>query len=1559
MLITNIHKAVRRAAAPALAAALIGVLLTGTAAVGRADSGAGATGQVTVGTLSVNHLEEALGIPTDPPVFSWQLTGPGRGIVQTARQIQVTTSADGFDDPDVWDSGRVESSESVNVPYGGDQLEATTRHHWRVRVWDGDGAATPWSVPSSFETALPADATTAESWGADWVGGPPDGPRGTGWSDYTLRVRTSDITEALGIVFYSDSTADNAYMWQLSARGEPSLRPHSRTNGTWALLDDVPVSDEVLPGGFAAEHEIAIAVADGRATTSIDGQAIDSRAIPLRSSGTIGFRSAQGESGDVDEVTVTQDGETLFHTDFSDGVNPFAIGSVDDERLQVSGVVEDGVLTSEERALPLLRKDFAIDRPVASARLYSTALGVYRAEINGARVGDHELAPGWTDYSQLVQYQVYDVAELLRQGDNTIGAMLGTGWYAGHLAWVGQHRYGTDPAFLGRLEVTYEDGTSSVVTTDASWETAPGPVLDADLLMGETYDVRHETPGWSEPGRSGAWTAARVSAPPVGELHAQTDPPVRVTEERPTEAVTTPADGVTVYDMGQNMVGWVRARLTGRPGDVVTIRHGEVLNPDGTLYTANLRTARATDTITLGADGTAVYSPTFTFHGFRYAEITGLETPPAADDVTGIVVGTDNRATSTFDTSDPMLDQLHSNIVWGVRGNFLSVPTDTPARDERLGYSGDLNVIAETATFNHDAYAFLTKWLRDMRLRQAPNGALPGVAPGTEPGVGESNVSAGWGDAGVTVTHATWQQYGDTQVIDDNWQMMVDLVDFWSSVARDGIVPEGHGIGDWLNLDDVTPNTLIATAYYAHDARLLSEMARATGRDQAADEYRALFERVRAAYADRFIAADGTVGSGSQAGYTMSIDMGLVPEERLDAVGDRLVAAIEARGWHLSTGFLGTPHLLPALSAVGRDDVAYRLLLEKGYPSWLYEVTMGATTTWERWDSIRPDGSFQDPGMNSFNHYAYGAVGEWMYSSIGGITATSPGYSTFDVAPRPGGGLTHAAVRHDSPHGAIRSAWEQRSDHELTLDVTVPANTTALVHVPATSRHAVVEGATSAGDASGVRFVRMQDGAAVFEVGSGEYAFESHAVRGHIGQAADETSAFHREVSELVASGAVDREDGSRLLAEASALDRIVRSGREHVFAGRDRAGLASAETALTRIAELRETIEHWTDSSSVGEDDATALTALLDRSGAALSATSTLLLGVTVTLELTEPAVVVPGGTTRLEATVANDGSSRLTDPAVTLDLPAGWSAEAETSPRTVRPGTSAVLPLTLSAGADAPITDSAPLEGVVTYRHGPATITVPVSSVVDVVSPVEIVSVVADPDVLEEPGDSTTVVVTIRNRRTAAPLTGVVELTAPDGWVMDPATVPYDLTGGEEASISASVTTPSDVGAPAGTVGVTALYGRASMPGDRAGLRITTAIESWDFERDGDAEGWEPTNQLDGFTVADGAVRATSTGGDPVLSFAGPMSLDASAGATVEITMTSSTASAGQIFWGTVDQPGAAEHRSTRFGVAAGGPQVYRVSVPPQASPITTLRVDPLSTVGDLRIERIRVLR
>ncbi|HET6627013.1 MAG TPA: family 78 glycoside hydrolase catalytic domain [Nocardioidaceae bacterium] len=1538
---------------------LVAMLVT-TLGVGSTSSVAAENSALTVGRLSVNHLQRPLGVPVEAPVLSWQLHGPDRGIVQSASQVQVSTKADGFDDPDVWDSGRVPGSQSVNVRYAGPRLEAKTRYHWRVRVWDGSGALSPWSEAGWFETALPTDATSAADWGARWIGGPSEQPRGVEWSDYTLTVRTSNVVEALGIVFYADSAASrNSYMWQLSNRGAPSLRPHSRVDGGWAALDEVPIADDVLPGGLAAEHEVTIELSDGVASTSIDGHRIDSRPIPLRSSGTIGLRTAAGESGDVHEVTVSKRDEVLFHTDFSDGVNPFAIGEVRGGVLKVSGVVENGVMATEKQALPLLRHDFDLAKQVASARLYSTALGVYRAEINGHRVGDQELAPGWTDYSQLVQYQVYDVTNQLQQGQNTVGAELSTGWYAGNLAWHGPRHYGSDPAFLARLEVTFEDGTTKVISTDETWTTTPGPVLEADLLMGETYDFRREVPGWSEPDATGDWRPVRVLPPSPGELHAQTDPPVRVTEERQAVERTSPQPDVSIYDMGQNMVGWVKVRLTGQSGDRVTIRHGEVLNPDGTLYTANLRTAKATETVFLGKDGTVEFSPDFTSHGFRYVEITGLENPPAAEDVTGIVVGTDNPDAATFTTSDAMLNQLQSNITWGIRGNFLSVPTDTPARDERLGYSGDLNAIVDTAVFNQDAYAFLSKWLRDMRLRQHPNGVMPMIAPGIDPGTGEPTATAGWGDGFITVTHALWRNFGDTSVIDENWSAMVRLVDHWTSVAQNGIVPDGHGIGDWLNLNDPTPDTFLATAYYAQDALLLSEMAEATGRENAAARFRALFEEVRTAFTDRFIDADGKVGSGSQAGYAMAIDMGLVPEAKLDAVGEEFVAAIEAHDWHLTTGFLGTPHLLPALSAVGREDVAYRLLLEKEYPSWLYEVTMGATTTWERWDSMRPDGSFQDPGMNSFNHYAYGAVGEWMYTAIAGITATGPGYSTFRVAPRPGGGLTHASVSHDSPYGEIRSAWRKVTADRLTLDVSVPANTVARVHVPAVSKRAVFEGGSLAADAPGVRFVRMLEGAAVFEVGSGNYAFQSDDVRGYIGLAVARSSAFQDVAAGVAGSPDAPKVVEKRLPVEAKQLTKTLERAWQSYLGGEAELTAEALASAQARTDRLQGLIEEWADDGAISAGDADTLTKALARAETDISAAARRLHGVSASLVVGEESAV-PGSTLRVVGALENSGEQPLRDVTLALDLPEGWTADPATVTERVAPGQSTEVPLDVHVAGDQPRLEGLEIKGRMTYRRGPATTTVPVRVLVDVVSPVRIVSMSAEPSLLEQPGDSTRVTVTVRNRRPAAPLDGVLRFSVPSGWEVTPQTTAYGLAAGEEASVHVTITSPVDATSLAGVVSVDAFYEDAPGAGDSAEVRISSPLKRWEFDTAGNTEGWVATNQLTGFTVSDGALHASSTGGDPNMAYGpGPVSFDATEGAYLEITMTSSIAGEGQLFWGTEASPGPSEGRSVRFGVEAGGEHVYVVPLPALDSPLTMLRLDPLSSQGDIEIDSMRLIR
>ncbi|MFE6488415.1 family 78 glycoside hydrolase catalytic domain, partial [Streptomyces sp. NPDC057757] len=673
-------------------------------------------------------------------------------------------------------------------------------------------------------------------------------------------------------------------------------------------------------------------------------------------------------------------------------------------------------------------------------------------------------------------YQTYDVTKLLRTGPNAIGAYVAPGWYAGNVGMFGPHQYGERPALLAQLEIEYTDGTSERVTSGTGWRAAAGPIVAADLLGGETYDARKETPGWTSAGFDDrAWldvTDAGDAAP--GLIVAQVDGPVRVAEELAVKKVTEPRPGVFVLDLGQNMVGAVRLRVSGDAGTTVRLRHAEVLNPDGTLYTANLRTATATDTYTLKGQGEETYEPRFTFHGFRYVEVTGFPGTPSAKAVTGRVMHTSAPFTFEFETDVPMLNKLHRNITWGQRGNFLSVPTDTPARDERLGWTGDINVFAPTAAYTMESARFLTKWLVDLRDAQTGEGAFTDVAPmvGT---VG--NGVAGWGDAGVTVPWALYQAYGDRQVLADAWPSIRAWLTYLENHSDNLLRPAG-GYGDWLNIEDETPKEVVATAYFAHSADLAARTAEELGEDSA--PYLDLFERVRTAFRNAYVDAGGRVKGDTQTAYVLALSMNLVPTDLRTAAADRLVALIEAKDWHLSTGFLGTPRLLPVLTDTGHTDVAYRLLQQRSFPSWGYQIDKGATTMWERWDSIRPDGSFQTPDMNSFNHYAYGSVGEWMYTNIAGISAGRPGYREIVVRPRPGGDVTSARATFASVYGPISTQWRQRSNGFL-LTCAVPPNTTAEVWIPAKAPEAVTH--------THGTFLRTEDGCVVYRVGSGSHRF--------------------------------------------------------------------------------------------------------------------------------------------------------------------------------------------------------------------------------------------------------------------------------------------------------------------------------------------------------------------------------------------------------------------------------------------------------------------------------------
>ncbi|GIW00869.1 glycoside hydrolase family 78 protein [Roseiflexus sp.] len=754
---------------------------------------------------------------------------------------------------------------------------------------------------------------------------------------------------------------------------------------------------------------------------------------------------------------------------------------------------------------PFLRRSFTLDAPVMQARLYITALGLYECTINGQRVGQDLFTPGWTDYRRRVQYQVYDVIDLLREGDNVIGVILGDGWYCGHVAWAGRQNYGDRPKLLAQLMITCADGSTQTMVSNRSWRYAFGPVLESDMLHGESYDARLEMPGWNMPGfDDSSWQPVELFAAPDAALVATRGPTVRRHEEvrpvGPPTAFRSHQATRWVFDLGQNMVGWVRLRVRGPAGTTVTIRHAEALNPDGTIYTANLRSARATDHYTLRGEGEESWEPRFTFHGFRYVELSGYPGEPDIDAVTGIVVHSATPPTGEFNCSDPLINQLQHNIVWGQKGNFLDVPTDCPQRDERLGWTGDAQVFIRTAAFNMNIAPFFTKWTQDLEDAQSPEGAYPPVAPLA----GISGLTDGgpaWADAGIICPWTIYLCYGDARLLETHYPSMQRFIEYLERSSRDFIrcyedYPGFRGFGDWLALDGSgkvdggTAKDLIGTAFFAHCARLMSRIAAILGHQRDAARYRRLFERVRQAFVTRYVTGAGRVAGETQTGYVLALHFDLLPPELRPAAADALARDILARNTHLSTGFVGTPYLPHVLTAAGRLDLAYALLFQQTWPSWLYPVTQGATTVWERWDGWTHDKGFQDPGMNSFNHYAYGAIGEWLYATVAGIDTDpeQPGYRHLILRPQPGGGLTAARAALETMYGRAVSAWRIDNDR-FTWEVVVPPNTTATAYVPAPEGAMVRESGQAADEAEGVTFVERNEETAIYRLTAGAYTF--------------------------------------------------------------------------------------------------------------------------------------------------------------------------------------------------------------------------------------------------------------------------------------------------------------------------------------------------------------------------------------------------------------------------------------------------------------------------------------
>ena len=969
-----------------------------------------AANDVELNSLRCEYHNNPLGIDITEPRLSWVSQSEKRGWKQSAYQILVASSQKALDADrgDLWDSGKVEAQQSIQIPYAGKPLLSHAQCFWKVKVWDQNGAASPWSQTATWSMGL----LNETDWQAQWIG-----------HDKAVKITPNRDAELAG-------------------------KGHKITI-TKALYG--------IKGNSKKQVDIKEKL-----------QAhVDAGNLSLKVTNEFAGKDPAFEEKKV------LDAQWL--------VDDWKSGSVTAENS-----VCDLTIGRPKQYLPApyLRKEFTVATGVKRAIIYATAQGVYELSLNGQRVSNDVFMPGWTDYKQRIYYTAYDVTDLLKEGPNAIGAILGDGWFRGNISCVGQNKYGNKLRFKAQLHIDYDNGQSKILTTDSDWKASYGPILESDMQAGEVYDARLEMPGWNQAGfDQSSWSPIVTGSSIKPLLQAYPGVPVRAVKELPAVKVTEPTPGTYVFDLGQNFSGWARLKVNGQAGDEVTMIFAEMLKDDGSAYTINLRSARAVDTYVLKGGGEEVWEPRFTFHGFRYVQVTGLKEKPTADAITGIVLYSDSPESSSFECSNPMVNKIQENIVWGQRSNYLEVPTDCPQRDERLGWTGDTQVFIRTGCYNQDVSEFFTKWMVDLMDTQNRQGLFGNQAP-----VFHGHGAAAWACAGIICPWTIYKVYGDTRMIETHYDAMVRYMD---ACGKDGLGGrKAHTWGDWLAPAGRPPTALISAAYHAYTTSLMAEMAVALGKIDDATKYNKQFQDIRAHFQKTFVKADGKIESELQTAYCMALSFDLLTAAQRKQAEAHLIERIKKDNYHLSSGFLGIPILLPTLTDMGRSDIAYRMIQNTTYPSWGYSIEQGATTIWERWNSYSKDKGFGDVKMNSFNHYSLGACGEWMFRSMLGIETDGAGFKKITMKPELGEGITWAKGHYDSIQGRISSDWkiENKTFH---WNITVPANTTATVYVPAKDAAAVTESGKAAAEAEGVKFLRMENDRAVYQVAAGSYGFVS------------------------------------------------------------------------------------------------------------------------------------------------------------------------------------------------------------------------------------------------------------------------------------------------------------------------------------------------------------------------------------------------------------------------------------------------------------------------------------
>jgi len=1062
-----------------------------------------------VDRLRCEYRTDPLGIDVVKPRLSWIIKSDRRGQRQTAYQVLVASTPQKLaaDRGDLWDSGKVSSDETIHVAYAGKPLASRMRCHWKVRVWDAHGEPTAWSEPAIWSMGL----LQPEDWQARWIAadtGPAEEltPHNGFHTQFAQSAETEKwVTLDLGKARRFDAVR----LWP--------ARPYNYSPDTPGFLFPLRFKIEVSETKDFAEPRVVVDRTDsdvpnpGTEPLTLRFKPVTARYVRLRAT-----RLRVREKGDDNYAMALAEIEVLDgEKNVAQDAAVAASDSIEAGDWSTKNLV-DGRLQSDRggaglQPATLLRREFTLEAAVERATLFVTGLGLYEVHLNGRRVGKGLLAPEYTRYVCRVQYRTFDVTDLLRSGPNAVAAMLGDGWH-GDRFWgapaVKNRKFQGRRGLRLRLDVELTGGKTVTLVTDPTWRVNNnGPVRRAGMYDGEFYDARMEQPGWDTPGFDDrAWGATREVEFPGTQLVWQPNEPLRVTRELTPVKLTEPEEGVYVFDLGQNMVGWCRLKVRGgQAGDEISLRHAERLNEDGTAYFANLRSAKQRDVYICRGDDEESFEPHFTYHGFRYVEVRGLPSKPEKNDLLGRVFNSSAPEVGRFECSNRLINQLMHNAFWSQLGNLTTIPTDCPQRDERAGWMGDIQAFSQTAILNMDMAAFFTKWLADVRDSQAEDGRFSCIAPHPgNPNEGRSGAPA-WADAGVFVPWRVYQNYADKRLLEQHIDAARRWIDFIHQHNPElvWLNKRGGDWADWLNGDtlvlegfprkgNAVPKEILATAFWHETTRMLSKMYVALGREDEAAKYAHLAGGIRKAFNERFVDDDGRITGDTQAGYALALRFGLLDDRRQEQAVEHLLAAIDRYHGHLSTGIQTTHRTMLELSRHGQHDVACELINLETVPSWGYTIKMGATTIWERWDGYVEGRGFQSPGMNSFNHWALGSVAEWIWRNVGGLNPDEehPGWKHFTIAPRPHGAISWARAEYDSIRGPIRSDWRVEDDR-ITMKITIPPNTSATVRVPTSDVKSVTEGGKPADRAPGVKSIRAEDNAMFFDVTSGSYVFEA------------------------------------------------------------------------------------------------------------------------------------------------------------------------------------------------------------------------------------------------------------------------------------------------------------------------------------------------------------------------------------------------------------------------------------------------------------------------------------